>query len=160
MIALYITKRKLAMIGNCKKKIIIITSAFVIALIGLFVCYNHDLDHKEIASGHLIPSNGEYVYYSIVKENDLEDIYNCSYDLPNYDFDFKNHSYIITFGYEIVELSYSLISQPIFHGFDYYVPRVQLLNKKDDLCRIYEIPKVNIDVDPDNYKRNVYFVKE
>lgn len=111
------------MIGNCKKKIIIITSAFVIALFGLFVCYNHDLDHKEIASGHLLPSNGEYVYYTIVRENDLEDIYNCSSDLPNYQFDFKNHSYIITFGYEIVELSYSLISKPIFHGFDYYVPR-------------------------------------
>ena len=148
------------MIGNCRKSILIIALlVFLVLVTCIWVCYNRNLEFKEIANGHLTSDDSEYVYYEIVRENDLSDIYKFSTDLSEYDFDFDNHSYIISFKYEIVDLSYSLISRPIFHSYDYYVPKVQLLNTNDDLCHIYEIPKVNIDVDPDNYKRNVSFVE-
>ncbi|MGN0633364.1 MAG: hypothetical protein ACI4JW_05800 [Oscillospiraceae bacterium] len=148
------------MIRICNKKRIILLSLCAITFACIFLCYNHNIELKEIASGHLTSENREYVYYVIVRESDLADIYDCCTDLSKYDFDFDNHSYIISFRYEIVGLSYSLISKPIFHDYDYYVPKVQLLNAKDNLCHIYEIPRVNINTDPDNYKRNVSFVEK
>ena len=146
------------MIGN-SKRFFFLSICGLIVIICVFLCYNIHIDFSQVANGHLIQSKpGEYVYYEIINESDVTEIYNISDDLPNYDFDFINHSYIISFGYEITDLSYSRLSKPIFHDYDFYVPKVYLKNKKTDYCYIYEIQKLNIDVDPDNYKRNVFFV--
>ena len=140
-----------------KVKLVLISAIVFIFVICIFLCYDRSTEFKEIANGQLNSDGSEYVYYEIVRENDLSDVYKFSADLSEYEFDFDDHSYIISFNYEIVDLSYSLISRPVFHSYDHYVPKVVLSNKNDNLCHIYEIPKVNIDIDPDDYKRNVSF---
>ena len=146
------------MIGKYKKRVLIIALLALSILVAcILVCLDHNIEFKEIANGQLASDGSEYVYYEIVRENDLSDVYKFSADLSKYDFDFDDHSYIISFNYEIVDLSYSLLSGPVFHSYDHYVPKVVLSNTNDNLCHIYEIPKVNIDIDPDDYKRNVSF---
>ena len=143
---------------NRKNRALIITLLVLSILTAcIVVCFDHSIEFKEIANGKLASDSSEYVYYEIVRENDLSDIYRFSDDISEYDFDFDDHSYIISFNYEIVDLSYSLISGPIFHSYDHYVPNVRLSSTNDSLCHIYEMPKINIDIDPDDYKRNVSF---
>ena len=146
------------MIGKYKKRVLII-ALFTLSILvaSILVCLDHNIEFKEIANGQLASDGSEYIYYEIIRENDLSDVYKFSADLSKYDFDFDDHSYIISFNYEIVDLSYSLISGPIFYSYNHYVPKVVLSNTNDNLCHIYEMPKVNIDIDPDDYKRNVSF---
>ena len=145
------------MIRNKNRVLIIAVFMILILAACILVFINHNIEFKEVANGKLASDGGEYVYYEIVRENDLSDIYKFSDDLSEYDFDFDNHSYIISFNYEIVNLSYSLISGSVFHSYDHYVPNVRLSSTNDNLCHIYELPKINIDIDPDDYKRNVSF---
>ena len=46
----------MVMIGNFNKKKIFILSLCTITFASIFLCYNHHLELKEIASGYLIPN--------------------------------------------------------------------------------------------------------
>ena len=129
----------------------------------LYFFINIHIDFKEVAEGQLLP-NRNYIYYCDMRsETERKDVYGLSDEFSEYDYDFDGHTYIVTFGYELEDISYSRASRPIVseHGYyNYHVPNVWLSSDKTDKCYVYELPKVNIGCDADNYKRKVYFVEK
>ncbi|MBO4867694.1 MAG: hypothetical protein J5582_14230 [Ruminococcus sp.] len=146
-----------------KNGIVIAAVILLLTSLCLYFFINIHLDFKEVAEGQLLP-NRNYTYYCDMRsETEREDVYGLSDEFSGYDYDFDGHTYIVTFGYELEDISYSRASRPIVseHGYyNYHVPNVWLSSDKTDKCYVYELPKVNIGCDADNYKRKVYFVEK
>jgi len=143
-----------------------VTVAFI--LIFLLICAIYlfrdiPMQYNEVAIGQLLTKDhGSCVYYCTMKlESDKKDIYSFSDTISKYDYDFENHIYIVTFGYELSNISYSRMSRPIVHEhghYNYFIPKVWLSDGNADKLYVYELPKVNIDSDADDYTRKVFFV--
>ena len=151
---LNIMRKKSEISGFCKRRVykylaILIT---VIVLLSILFMY-HRLNFKKVTECDFDFENRTMVYYTTFQADDLD---NWPDELSEYDYDFDNHTYIITIGYKLKNISYSLLSRPA-RGGDYSVPKVVLSKSKDAKCYVYELPKVNIDYDTDDYERNVYF---
>ena len=73
------------------------------------------MQYNEVAIGQLLTKDhGSCVYYCTMKsESDKKDIYSFSDTISKYDYDFENHIYIVTFGYELSNISYSRMSRPM-----------------------------------------------
>lgn len=147
-------KRKSVAIGHSKSKHILLIFFSVLICCLIYQLSFRTVKFKEVSSNEIETTGHHYVYYCRISENDLDDLLNTDYN-----FDFENHTYIITFGYELKKIKYSPFSKPSIHNYNYFVPKVYLDENKKEMCYVYELSeKLNINYDMHGYKKKVYFI--
>ncbi len=78
------------------------------------------------------------------------------------DLEYDKYTYIITFGYELKQISYSydtVKNRKILFIPKQFIGKVILLDEFKDKLYIYKIPKMDIDCDIHERNREVYFFK-
>ena len=72
------------------------------------------------------------------------------------EYDLDEYTYVVSFGYELKEISCSLSELKRTQGF-YFVPKMVFNPLRKDFVYIYRLPKIKLDCDIHNPNRNVYF---
>lgn len=72
------------------------------------------------------------------------------------DYDLKKYTYVISYGYELLDVSCSLGEMKNSNGL-YFVPKMIFGTERKNMIYIYRLPKTELDYDMHRTDRNVFF---
>ncbi len=152
-------KRLLAKSGDCKK-IAFCLIMLLSVIINLFFLYNYyfEVDFEEVYR-ESYPLYEDMIIWHSTRDESLsnsnytnEEIFSVNFN----DYDLDNYTYIISYGYELTDISVSCSEIKNSNGL-YFVPRVIFESERTDTIYIYKTKKINIDYDMHESDRNIYF---
>lgn len=152
-------KRLLAIIGDYKR-IFLILIMVILIIINILLIYKHyfKIKFEEVYRESYIVSEDSIIWHSTRAETlsnsgcNNKEIFSVDFN----DYNFEKYTYVICYGHELVDLSYSFSEIKNSNGL-YFIPRAVLKMEKKDMVYIYRLKKINIDYDMHELDRNVYF---
>lgn len=148
--------------GNCRRWMIVAAIFIVISVLeGFFLLYFHyfNIDFTEVHREHLeFDWESTSAWRSTRSESKSKVIYSPEeiFHVDFSDYDLKKYTYIISYGYELLDVSCSLSEMKNSNGL-YFVPKMIFKSERKDMIYIYQIPKTELDYDMHQTSRNVFF---
>ena len=155
-------KKLLKKIGVCKITILLssllLLSSLIINIIFLYYHY-FKLDFEEVYKAVNEINQDDIIWQSTRCDSLVGDKYlREDSHLDNWlDVDLEKFTYIISYGYELVDLSISFSELKNSNGL-YFVPKAIFKKEKKNTIYVYRLRKTNIDYDIHEISRNVFFV--
>ena len=155
-------KKLLKKICVCKITILLssllLLSSLIINIIFLYYHY-FKLDFEEVYKAVNEINQDDIIWQSTRCDSLVGDKYlREDSHLDNWlDVDLEKFTYIISYGYELVDLSISFSELKNSNGL-YFVPKAIFKKEKKNTIYVYRLRKTNIDYDIHEISRNVFFV--
>lgn len=148
-----------------KKLAFIIPVVIIVALITGYIFYNKDynLGYTLVYSESCDNINADEYWFSLRDEKYngfFTEEYLRNYGVGFSDFDYENYTYIVTFGHELKEITYSpkeMKNRVMVIFPKQYIGKVVLCKENTGKVYIYRVKKMDIDCDFHEREKNVSF---